>query len=98
MKGNMIHDDQAVLLHVLLILVSDDDIMRATGMKACLKLVIQSKLQRDGFIAVPSDVRDDVEYVSSETQVLQIIERFIENRKSLRRYNVSLHDNEATEA
>lgn len=76
------------------IIISDDEIIRATGMKACLKLVIQSKLRRDGFIAIPSDVRDDVEYTSSETQVLQIIERFIENRKSLRRYNISLQDNE----
>ncbi|XP_060605128.1 collagen alpha-1(XIV) chain-like [Ruditapes philippinarum] len=58
----------------------DDDIIRATGMKACLRLVIQSRLQRHGYITVPSDVRDDVEQVTSETEALQIIEKFIEDQ------------------
>ena len=49
-------------------------------MKACLRLVIQSRLHRHGYITVPSDVRDGVEQVTSETQALQIIEKFIEDR------------------
>ncbi|KAL4219316.1 dendrite reproteinration [Mactra antiquata] len=61
----------------------DDEIIRTTGMKACLKLVIQSRLHRYGFITVPSDVTNDVEQVTNETQALQIIEKFIKDRQSL---------------
>ncbi|XP_053380565.1 uncharacterized protein LOC123537793 [Mercenaria mercenaria] len=65
----------------------DDEIIRATGMKACLRLVIQSRLQRHGYITVPSDVKDDVEHVTSETQALQIIEKFIEDRQKVKNGN-----------
>lgn len=61
----------------------DDDIIRATGMRTCLRLVIQSRLHRHGHITVPSDVKNDVEQVCSETQALQIIEKFIKDRQSL---------------
>lgn len=50
-------------------------------MRACLRLVIQARLQRHGYITLPSDVKDEVEQVTSETQALQIIEKFIEGKQ-----------------
>jgi len=55
--------------------------MKATGMKACLKLVIQSRLRRDGHVTLPSDVSSDVERVTTEAQAMEIIEKYIERQK-----------------
>ncbi|KAH3792900.1 hypothetical protein DPMN_146401 [Dreissena polymorpha] len=53
----------------------DDDIIRQTGLRPCLQLVIQSRLRRDGFIILPSDVRDGVQRVTNEAQALDLIDK-----------------------
>ncbi|XP_052790966.1 cartilage matrix protein-like isoform X1 [Mya arenaria] len=60
----------------------DDNIMRATGMRACLKLVIKARLHREGYVTLPSDVTNDVEHVTSEVQALHLIEKYIESQKN----------------
>ncbi|KAH3792886.1 hypothetical protein DPMN_146387 [Dreissena polymorpha] len=45
-------------------LLPDDDIIRQTGLRPCLQLVIQSRLRRDGFIILPSDVRDGTQLLT----------------------------------
>ncbi|KAH3792882.1 hypothetical protein DPMN_146383 [Dreissena polymorpha] len=59
----------------------DDDIIRQTGLRPCLQLVIQSRLRRDGFIILPSDVRDGVQRVTNEAQALDLIDKFIKDRR-----------------
>ena len=53
-------------------------------MKACLRLVIQSRLNRYGYITVPTDVREGVEKVTTEAQAMEIIEKFIADRMTLK--------------
>jgi hypothetical protein len=62
-------------------LLPDDDIIRQTGIRPCLQLVIQSRLRRDGFIILPSDVRDGVQRVTNEAQALDLIDKFIKDRR-----------------
>ncbi|XP_052221663.1 collagen alpha-1(XII) chain-like [Dreissena polymorpha] len=59
----------------------DDDIIRQTGIRPCLQLVIQSRLRRDGFIILPSDVREGVQRVTNEAQALDLIDKFIKDRR-----------------
>lgn len=64
-------------------LLPDDDIIRQTGLRPCLELVIQSRLRRDGFIILPSDVTNGVQRVTNEAQALELIEKFIKGRRRI---------------
>ncbi|PVD22232.1 hypothetical protein C0Q70_18038 [Pomacea canaliculata] len=59
----------------------DDDIIKATDFKVCLGLVIKAKLEREGVITLPSDLRAGVEEVTSYEEAMQKIEQYIEKRK-----------------
>lgn len=61
--------------------MADDDIIKATDFKVCLGLVIKAKLEREGVITLPSDLRAGVEEVTSYEEAMQKIEQYIEKRK-----------------
>ncbi|KAK3576067.1 hypothetical protein CHS0354_018338 [Potamilus streckersoni] len=59
----------------------DEKIIKETDFRTCLRLVIESKLARNGFIEVPADVRAGVEEVKNPEEALRIVEDFIKTRK-----------------
>ena len=50
-------------------------------MRACLRLVVQAKLERSGFVMVPSSVKAGVEKATSETQVMEAIDRHLAKQR-----------------
>ena len=47
----------------------------------CLGLVVRSRLEREGVVTIPSDVRAGVEEVTTYDEAMQKIEEYLEKRK-----------------
>uniref|UniRef100_A0A8W8KNC8 Uncharacterized protein n=1 Tax=Magallana gigas TaxID=29159 RepID=A0A8W8KNC8_MAGGI len=59
----------------------DDKVKKSTDINTCLRLVIQAKIEREGFITLPSDVREGVEEVSDPDLALEKVHKWIEDKK-----------------
>lgn len=59
----------------------DDKVKKSTDINTCLRLVIQAKIEREGFITLPSDVREGVEEVSDPDLALERVHKWIEDKK-----------------
>lgn len=59
----------------------DDKVKKSTDINTCLRLVIQTKIEREGFITLPSDVREGVEQVSDPDLALEKVHKWIEEKK-----------------
>nr|KAG5710519.1 hypothetical protein BaRGS_013165 [Batillaria attramentaria] len=64
-----------------LVFDEDNKIIRATDFKVCLGLVVKSKLERDGVISIPSDVRSGVEEATTYDEAMEKIDQYIEKRR-----------------
>ena len=51
-------------------------------MKVCLGLVVKARLERDGVIVIPSDVRSGVEEVTTYDEAMQKIEKYLAERQT----------------
>lgn len=60
---------------------NDDKVKKSTDINTCLRLVIQTKIEREGFITLPSDVREGVEQVSDPDLALEKVHKWIEEKK-----------------
>ena len=61
--------------------ITDASIIKATDFKVCLGLVVKSRLEREGVITIPSDVKAGVEEVTTYDEAMQKIEEYLEKRK-----------------
>lgn len=61
----------------------DDKVKKSTDINTCLRLVIQTKIEREGFITLPSDVREGVEQVSDPDLALEKVHKWIEEKKKV---------------
>ncbi|KAL3870307.1 hypothetical protein ACJMK2_038383 [Sinanodonta woodiana] len=59
----------------------DEKIIKETDFRKCLRLVIESKLVRNGLIEVPADVHAGVEKVTNVEEALRIMENFIKKQE-----------------
>ncbi|XP_076454494.1 uncharacterized protein LOC143289415 [Babylonia areolata] len=59
----------------------DEDVIKATDFKVCLGLVVKSRLEREGVVTLPSDVRAGVEEVTTYEEAMQKIEDYLSNKK-----------------
>ncbi|KAL8606431.1 hypothetical protein ACOMHN_060336 [Nucella lapillus] len=59
----------------------DEKIIKATDFKVCLGLVVKSRLEREGVVTIPSDVRAGVEEVTTYEEAMQKIEAYLAQRK-----------------
>ena len=62
-------------------LITDENIIKTTDFKVCLGLVVKSRLEREGVVNIPSDVRAGVEEVTTYDEAMQKIEEYLEKRK-----------------
>lgn len=62
-------------------IIVDDKVKKSTDINTCLRLVIQAKIEREGFITLPSDVREGVEEVSDPDLALEKVHKWIEDKK-----------------
>lgn len=62
-------------------IIVDDKVKKSTDINTCLRLVIQAKIEREGFITLPSDVREGVEEVSDPDLALERVHKWIEDKK-----------------
>lgn len=62
-------------------IIVDDKVKKSTDINTCLRLVIQAKIEREGFITLPSDVREGVEVVSDPDLALEKVHKWIEDKK-----------------
>lgn len=62
-------------------IIVDDKVKKSTDINTCLRLVIQAKIEREGFITLPSDVREGVEEVSDPDLALENVHKWIEDKK-----------------
>ncbi|KAK3086986.1 hypothetical protein FSP39_000065 [Pinctada imbricata] len=60
----------------------DQSMVSSTDARTCLRLVIESRIEREGYVTLPSTVREGVEQVSNCDEALRIIENWIEYRKN----------------
>ncbi|XP_041370876.1 uncharacterized protein LOC121384520 isoform X2 [Gigantopelta aegis] len=61
----------------------DERICHQTDFKTCLKLVIQSRLAREGFVSIPSDLRQGVEEVTDLDEAMAKIDRYLATKKPI---------------
>ncbi|XP_055959503.1 uncharacterized protein LOC126812158 [Patella vulgata] len=59
----------------------DDKIIKRTDYKKCLRFVIQSKLERDGYMEIPTDLRLGVERVSNLEEALQKVDAYLKMKE-----------------
>ena len=62
-------------------LISDDEVRESTDINTCLRLVIQTKIEREGFITLPSHLREGVEQVSDPDLALEKVNRWIQEKQ-----------------
>ncbi|ESP04773.1 hypothetical protein LOTGIDRAFT_155995 [Lottia gigantea] len=62
----------------------DDEILQRTDYKQCLRLVIQAKLDRDGVMDIPTDLKWGVEQVSNIEEALEKVEAYLQLKKQQR--------------
>lgn len=62
-------------------IIVDAKVKKSTDINTCLRLVIQAKIEREGFITLPSDVREGVEEVSDPDLALEKVHKWIEDKK-----------------
>ena len=61
--------------------LSDQNMMMATGTRSCLRLVLQARIEREGFVALPSHVSSGVEEVANVDEALDIVERWLQKKE-----------------
>ncbi|XP_078327196.1 uncharacterized protein LOC111124933 isoform X1 [Crassostrea virginica] len=59
----------------------DDEVRESTDINTCLRLVIQTKIEREGFITLPSHLREGVEQVSDPDLALEKVNRWIQEKQ-----------------
>ncbi|KAJ8300377.1 hypothetical protein KUTeg_021896 [Tegillarca granosa] len=59
----------------------DKNIVNSTDIKTCLRLVIQSKIEREGHVMLPAKVRDGVQKVSNPDEAVMIVEEWIKEKQ-----------------
>lgn len=59
----------------------DEKVKKSTDINTCLRLVIQTKIEREGFITLPSNVREGVEQVSDPDLALEKVHKWIEEKQ-----------------
>lgn len=61
--------------------VVDKNIVNSTDIKTCLRLVIQSKIEREGHVMLPANVRDGVLKVSNPDEAVMIVEEWLKEKQ-----------------
>ncbi|XP_062593126.1 uncharacterized protein LOC134254612 [Saccostrea cucullata] len=59
----------------------DEKVKKSTDINTCLQLVIKTKIEREGFITLPSDVREGVEQVSDPDIALDMVNKWIAQKQ-----------------
>lgn len=70
-----------VLYIYFMIIIVDDKVKKLIDINICLRLVIQVKIEREGFIILFLDVREGVEEVFDLDLVLEKVYKWIEDKK-----------------
>lgn len=70
-----------VLYIYFMIIIVDDKVKKIIDINICLRLVIQVKIEREGFIILFLDVREGVEEVFDLDLVLEKVYKWIEDKK-----------------
>ncbi|XP_056009991.1 uncharacterized protein LOC125679923 isoform X3 [Ostrea edulis] len=59
----------------------DEKVKKSTDINTCLRFVIQTKIEREGFITLPSNVREGVEQVSDPDIALDRVNKWIAQKQ-----------------